>query len=409
MKRKILKTLTVWLAVVFAGSILASCSKWDEFKEYTKNGEITYSGKLDSVKIYPGDGRIKIRALLPADPKIVKARIFWNNMTDSVEFPINMSNGRILEHVLPMAEGLKSFTLYTYDARGNRSVPVYAVGTALGSRYQSSISNRVVTSAVNVNTTTTINWVSADLSASPIFTEVKYLSATGQKIAKVPANQDVTVINDLAPTAKTFTYRTAYLPANSIDTFYTAEKTVGIFKDVTTEYLKNTRLPATVVVKGDRWGTPTDWVTNAAARNFRNWNGEYYGGVDYWFGGPRLAMEAGWSGDNMATITNGKMYQSPTLPAGTYTFEMDIPDCTRGAEFYTVAAAGDEIPNIENITSSLAHAKTSAPGTHKITFTLTTATKVSLGFVGHLTSYGGGGGTFWRIDAVRLKQLPLVN
>ncbi len=408
MKRKLLTTIKAVFALMCAGGMLSSCTKWDEFKKYTEEGEIVYSGKLDSVKIFSGNERIKIRALLSADPKIVKARIFWNNMTDSVEVPIDVSKGRIFEYILPMPEGLKSFTLYTYNTEGNKSVPVSATGTALGSRYQNSIANRVVTNAATV-TTTTINWVTADISTNPLFTELKYESTTGQKTVKVPVSEDVTVITDLASSAKTFTYRTAYLPSNSIDTFYTSQKTTGIFKEVTSEYLKNFKKPMTTIVKGDRWGTPTDWITNAAARNFRNSNGEYYGGVDYWFGGPFLAMEAGWSGDNMATVTNGKIYQSPTLPAGTYTLEMDIPDCTNGADFYTVAAEGDEIPNIENIASSLAYAKTSSIGTHKITFTIATAKKVSLGFVGTLTSYGGGGGTFWRINEVRLKQLPLIN
>lgn len=81
----------------------------------------------------------------------------------------------------------------------------------------------------------------------------------------------------------------------------------------------------------------------------------------------------------------------------------------RRGDFYTVAADGDGIPSTGNIASSLAYAKTNAKGTYKITFTLTTEKKVSLGFVGNVPNKGAGDGTFWRISQVRLKYLPKTN
>lgn len=96
------------------------------------------------------------------------------------------------------------------------------------------------------------------------------------------------------------------------------------------------------------------------------------------------------------------------MPAGHYTFEMDIPDCTVGGDFYTVAAYGTEIPNSENVSSALGFLKTSTPGTHALKYTLLEQSQVSLGFVGNLENKGGGDGTFWRINAVRLKQIVIV-
>ncbi|QEL02616.1 DUF5013 domain-containing protein [Olivibacter sp. LS-1] len=68
----------------------------------------------------------------------------------------------------------------------------------------------------------------------------------------------------------------------------------------------------------------------------------------------------------MATIRNGKIYQRVVLPPGVYTLEMDIPDCTLGGEFYTIASRGEELPDIANIESALAYGRTSSPGTFNL-------------------------------------------
>ena len=407
MKYKIKKTALVSLVAV----MLFGCSKPDDYKKYLDGGDILYSGKLDSVKINPGNNRVQLTGLLKADPKINRIKIFWNDKKDSIEYSVNMNTDpRKFSQIFNVEEGIRSFLVYTFDAAGNRSVAVNAVGRVYGPRYAASLTNRVIGSATQVNGETGIDWLTIDLSAGPFATEIRYNSTTGLKTVRVPITSERTVLNDLASTASTINTRTLYLPTkSSIDTFYTEFVQVGVLKDVTAQYMLNTRIPFTTSMKGDRWGIPTGWTINDAVRNFRQAAGVFYGGVDAWFGGPQLAMEAGWSADNMATITDGKIYQSPILPAGLYTFEMDIPDCTAGGDFYTVVADGDGIPNTGNITSSLAYAKTNAKGTHKITFTLTTETKVSLGFVGNVQNKGAGDGTFWRISQVRLKYLPKTN
>ncbi|NII82042.1 MULTISPECIES: DUF4998 domain-containing protein [unclassified Pedobacter] len=407
MKNKIKKTILM----SFVAALLFGCSKSDDYKKYLEGGDILYSGKLDSVKINPGNNRVQLTGLLKADPKINRIKIFWNDKKDSIEYPVNMNTDpRRFTKIFNVEEGIRSFLVYTFDVDGNRSIAVNAVGRVYGPRYAASLNNRVIGSATQVNGETVIDWLTIDLSAGPFATEIQYISTTGLKTLRVPIATERTKLNDLASTASTISTRTLYLPTkSSIDTFYTEFAQVGVLKDVTAQYMSNTNIPFTTSVKGDRWGIPAGWTTNDAVRNFRQAAGVFYGGVDAWFGGPQLAMEAGWSADNMATITDGKIYQSPILPAGLYTLEIDIPDCTAGGDFYTVAAEGDGIPNTGNIASSLAYAKTNAKGTHKITFTLTTEKKVSLGFVGNVQNKGAGDGTFWRISQVRLKYLPKTN
>ena len=407
--RKNIKLLMAATAISSCATFLFSCSKSDEYKKYQEGGELMYTGKLDSVKINPGNNRVQLTGMLKADPKIKKMTIFWNDRRDSISFDVDLAaNGRAFSKTFPVEEGIRNFVIYTYDTNGNRSVAVNKIGTIYGPRYASSITNRLVGTAASENGKTTINWLPADTSAGTYATEVRYTSLTGLKTIRVPALTDKTVLDAANPAAATFSYRTLYLPKkNSIDTFYTAFAQVGIFREVTEQFLSNTKIPFTTSVRGDRWGIPTGWITNAAVRNFRQSDGVFYGGVDGW--GEHMAMEAGWSTDNMGSIVNGKIYQSPVLPAGQYTFEMDIPACTPDGDFYTVAAEGDEIPNTGNINASLAYIKSNNAGTYKISFTLAAAKKVSIGFVGNVANKGGGDGTYWRISGVRLRQLAPLN
>lgn len=403
-KRRIGKLLIGASAVMS----LLSCTKWDGFKDYIKEGEITYVGKLDSVKILSGNERVKVRALLKPDPKISVVRVFWNDMTDSLSFSLTdaQKSSRLFEELLPMPEGIVSLTFVTYDNAGNKSVAVPVVGRSYGPRYQNGLNNRLLGNAILNKNEATLDWLDMDLSTGPFATEVKYLAMDGtEKVRRVPISSVQTKIADVAATAKTISYRTLFLPqSSSIDTFATAYRAVGLARDVTAEYLKNTKVPVETSSRSDRWGIPAYWQINAAVKNFKNAAGQYFGGVDYWFNGPFLAMEAGWSADNMVSIVNGKIFQKVTLPAGAYTLEMDIPDCTAGGDFYTLAALGEGLPNIENISSAVAYLKTNSPGTHKLNFVLNQQADVSLGFVGNLPNKGAGDGTFWRITGVRLKQ-----
>lgn len=411
MKYTISKRAKLAMAILCSFTVFASCSKWDDFKKYVEDGEISYVGKLDSVQVFSGKERVRLYGLFRADPKVEKVRVYWNDRKDSIDYSVDVAGGdRYFDEILPVEEGIRSFVFVTYDAKGNKSVPVTAIGRSYGDRYQNTLRNRLVSSAVDDGGVVRINWVAMDLSAGPVGTELMYASDTGPKRLVVPIDQEVTELDDLNNDATTFSFRTLFLPqAASIDTFYTDVSTAAIAKNVTDLYLKNTQVPMETSAQSDRWAIPTHWVVNEAARNHRDPDGNRYGGVDFWFGGPFLAMEAGWSDDNMTTIRDGKIHQTVSLPAGIYTFEMHIPDCTNGGEFYTVAALGEALPNVANLETSIAFMRTSTPGWHRLVFTLPEAATVSLGFVGNLESYGGGGGTFWRIDRVTLMQQVLVD
>lgn len=202
-----------------------SCSKWDDYKAYTTGGEIIYPGRLDSLKAFSGKGRVRVSGILNADPKVSGVKIFWNKNADSLVYEIKRSiTGNRFEQTFPMPESVTTFTVYTYDVEGNKSVPVYVVGKSFGDAYRRSLSNRYITSVTYsaAKDSTTISWDAA--LATALYTEVLYPKNPSGNIVKVDvAVKDVTTgLTGFDFQKAKFSYRTFYRPdSTSIDTFAT--------------------------------------------------------------------------------------------------------------------------------------------------------------------------------------------
>jgi hypothetical protein len=202
-----------------------SCSKWDDYKVYTAGGEIIYPGTLDSLKILSGKGRVRLSGILNADPTVSTIKILWNNNADSQVYEIKRGlTGNKFEQTFPMPESVTTFTVYTYDMEGNRSVPVYVVGKSFGDIYRRSLANRYITSVTYTaaKDSTTINWDAA--ASTALFTEVMYPQNPSGIMVKLDVGvKDVkTALNGFDFQKAKFSYRTFYRPdSTSIDTFAT--------------------------------------------------------------------------------------------------------------------------------------------------------------------------------------------
>src|SRR5215207_1597368 len=128
-----------------AAVLIVACGKMDDnYKDFIKDGDIIYTGRVDSVQTFSGKNRIALSMLLLSDPKINKVKIYWNNHTDSVVQTVNRTTGIDTVKFLlnNMAEGTYSFDIYTYDQAGHSSVKVSAIGVVYGTNYISSLFNR---------------------------------------------------------------------------------------------------------------------------------------------------------------------------------------------------------------------------------------------------------------------------
>lgn len=253
--------------VVMALSLLVvSCSEgMYDYKEFARGGEIYYTGKIDSVKIYSGFERVYVTGLFMSDPKITSCRIYWNNKADSLDVPVIRTEGiDTLKQFIPLPEGVFNFQLNTYDALGNTSIPVNAVGRSYGNDFMTSISNRLISACkMDGDNNLNIDWRNIDKTLGPIATEVVYLDSQGKESRMiVDIEETQTSIPDCHPET-TCKYRTLYLPDElCIDTMKTEYQSIPVSyridrKDwvVTTNtyqpYDSPTGGPHTYVIDGD--------------------------------------------------------------------------------------------------------------------------------------------------------------
>lgn len=158
---------------------------------------------------------------------------------------------------------------------------------------------------------------------------------------------------------------------------------IGPSVNVTAQYILNPGAPfkSDGFMSGStRWGNLKDWKTNEAARSHGG-----FGGFSS-DGGGTMNMESGWGSPK---ILNGKIYQTITLPAGSYSFDLAGGSWAGGENFmkdigYSVVALGaDELPDYSNIVGNTAilyqpFVKTNMPA---INFELDVETKLTVGTV----------------------------
>ncbi|MCJ8164305.1 DUF5013 domain-containing protein [Pontibacter sp. E15-1] len=164
--------------------------------------------------------------------------------------------------------------------------------------------------------------------------------------------------------------------------------------DVTAKYLVNTGYPFISTERetpGGRWGNLNGWTANGAAKSH---NG--YGGFNSDAGGT-LGLEAGWGSPE---ILNGKLYQTTTLPAGKYAFEIAEWDW-KGMQdpAYLVVAEGAGLPDYAAVEEGALSYSNLAGSV--VEFTLEEQKEVSIGIVVNFPASGQG----FKVKRVQLTRL----
>lgn len=188
-----------------------------------------------------------------------------------------------------------------------------------------------------------------------------------------------------------------------------AKKTVAILLNTAkavkniTALMKNTTRPfQSTTWDLRRWGILDFWTTTSPVLNqvvAPNPNGYIpgtYGGYDR-NNNSNICMQSGYGPPAAANIVNGKIYQTITLPAGTYrVVAVSILGSTNTTSqaFYAVAARGNSIPDIPDYsnppapalgTVRIARSGSVSDATHELNFTLAQTEQVTIGFVGTIT------------------------
>lgn|GEM_PF-1038446 len=139
-----MKRSIIYICCIFL--VLAACKKEDHYyKAYLENAERYYPGALDSLAVYPGNGRAQVHMRLSTDPKIKKIRLVVTNdlnaRRDTLYYDIAASEiGKDKDVFL---DKLKE-TRYTVSARGfsqqgDSSKALTSTASIEGARYGATI------------------------------------------------------------------------------------------------------------------------------------------------------------------------------------------------------------------------------------------------------------------------------
>src|SRR5690606_8237105 len=79
-----------------------------------------------------------------------------------------------------LLEGAHTFEVVNEDGQGNRSVPVFTIGTVYGDKYRASLINRPIASSyLDTGLQMNLSFADMDLSNGPIGMELHYLKSGG--------------------------------------------------------------------------------------------------------------------------------------------------------------------------------------------------------------------------------------
>jgi len=383
-----MKTIYKYFNNLFLISILAcgsiACSgldPMDDYKKFLEGGEISYTGRVDSVKSFSGRSRLKLSMLLVSDPNITKIRSYWNNGMDSVEVSVNRGTGVDTVHFMleNLIEGGYNFEIITLDDIGNRSVPVTASGKVYGEKYEATLLSTPIISSKWYNYADSAIIELGGKDQFSLGERITYMDKEGQE-RKVILEKDTDWVHLENYKQGTEVYtQTMFMPEpTALDTFYSAkntslpEKTLVLFRE-DLDILKNSGSPVEYDTwDGNRWGIPKNWEVNETVKNM-----DGYGGFDGYKGHGYIAMEKWNSGHS--PILNGKIYQSVTLPAGEYAFMMDFDSRNVKDEAYIIVAKGMGLPDVDQKDNAIAYEP--LKDNKEVRFVLDQEMTISVGFL----------------------------
>lgn len=223
----------IYPLLLVVGLCVISCTKEDDFKKFTKDGEITYPGKPTNVIAKAGNKRVLLRVVLSPDPAITKIKTYWNSRADSLETAVIRSNGDTVNVFVTqhLNEGTNNFEVYTYNNKGDKSVVTNVSGTMFGDNYLSTVPkvNRSIAGLkFSAFGKAIITW--GPVLSTEQFIEIKYTNVNGADTMFLAPSQSVTT----APNYKlgtAITYRSIYAPeASAYDVVSAAPDAVDLSK-----------------------------------------------------------------------------------------------------------------------------------------------------------------------------------
>lgn len=235
--KKIISYVLISISLLF---ILTRCSKMnDKLDVYMASGERTYIGKIDSLKTFAGDKRVKLR-FWASDPRIKKVAFYWYPNNDSILVEINHTSAVDSFDVYvggssstkTIEEGNYTLKVISRDLSSHISIPFEKIVNIYGDHFRASLTNRVLKTVAYQATNATLSLTfSGPTNDKEIGIGIQYSDKQGVAKTLILANKAITSPVNLLNVDKTKSviYKTMFLPEPfAIDTFYTSNKNIVI-------------------------------------------------------------------------------------------------------------------------------------------------------------------------------------
>jgi len=327
-------------------TLIISCTKDDlAFKEFLKDGEMVYPGRVANIITKPGNLRTALWWNPSPDPSVTKYVVYWNNNGDSAV--VNSTTHNPLDTVKVILSNLKeytyTFTVYSYDAQGHRSIPIEARNVRVfGPLYQSGLLNRPYNATnpyvVNSNGSVQLNFNTPD--TINVNTIERYTNNAGTSVDKILLPKDTAITLTDYKAGTDILYKSAFIPGKgSLDIFTVSD--FSTFPKIFTYVLCDRSLFSEVRLPGDAQ------TYESGTSISKLWDGSV-GPQGY----PNIFHSAGNSGmPHVITFDLGKVYTNLSR------IEETGRDCCNNPDRFEVWGTAD----LTNATTSLSASNSGWP------------------------------------------------
>jgi len=266
--------------------VVLSCTNKDtEFRDFFNGHEVVYPGVATKVIPRTGKNKAALEFTASPDPSIVKYVVLWNNKRDSLVFNdlTTDASGRLSLWIPNLSEYTYSFTIYSVDGKGNRSIPLEINNVKVyGDIYENNLLNR----AYDVDHPydydydlhkVTLRFLPTDtIDGFNISTLIRYETTANKIVEKTlaPDQNDITLSDYKHGTE--IAYRSTYVPErNALDTFavkdFASYATVYALLECDKRLFAEVKLPFDVgIYNGDQCPVRKLWDGSVGPQGYPN-------------------------------------------------------------------------------------------------------------------------------------------
>lgn len=213
------------VSFVLFGFLYACNSMNDIQSQFADRDETIYLGKVDSLKVYPGFGRVKICWYIGSDPRIEQTVIYWNMRKDSIvkDF-VRTTSGVQKDSIIieDFPEGNRLYEFRNMNSKGETSLYSSTTASSWGTFFAESLLKRKVTSSeYNYKDSEFIVDISPTLRGdSVVYSKLIYTNTENKEITLRIEREVNNVVLPKFPDGSEFKFQTVFFLPKGMDTVY---------------------------------------------------------------------------------------------------------------------------------------------------------------------------------------------